>query len=186
MNVIIGIDPSLTGTGIASDEGLHTITSKPGDTTLTGRSARLTTIVHELDNIVLGVKPWRFERTPNLVVIEAPSLAQKSQAGTLDRNGLWWLIVDRLHTLGIPVVEVTPSTLKKFATGKGNATKPDMRMALYQRAGLDCRDDNQVDAWWLRQLGLHIIEDPDRIPLPLTHTTALAKVNRDLPERIPY
>ena len=186
MNVIIGIDPSLTGTGVATAEGLHTITSKPSDTTLTGRRARLTTIVHELDSIVLGVKPWRFERTPNLIVIEAPSLAQKSQAGTLDRNGLWWLLVDRLHTLGIPVVEVTPSTLKKFATGKGNATKPDMRMALYQRAGLDCRDDNQVDAWWLRQVGLHILEDPDRIPLPLTPTTALAKVTRDLPARIPF
>ena len=83
-------------------------------------------------------------------------------------------------------MDVTPSTLKKFATGRGNATKPDMRMALYQRAGVDCRDDNQVDAWWLRQLGLHIIEDPDRIPLPLTHTTALAKVNRDIPRGIQF
>ena len=179
MNVL-GIDPSLTGTGVATAGGLHTITSKPSDTTLTGRRARLTTIVHELDNIVLGVKPWRFERIPNLIVIEAPSLAQKSQAGTLDRNGLWWLLVDRLHTLGIPVVEVSPSTLKKFATGKGNATKPDMRMALYQRAGLDCRDDNQVDAWWLRQVGLHFTDHPDRIALPQAHTIALAKVHNPL------
>ena len=180
MNVIIGIDPSLTGTGVAATEGLHTITSKPRDTTLTGRRARLTEIRNELDNLVLGVKPWQFEHTPNLVVIEAPSLAQKSQAGTLDRNGLWWLIVDRLHTLGIPVVDVTPSTLKKFATGKGNATKPDMRMALYQRAGLDCRDDNQVDAHFLRQIGLHLLGDPDATPMPKSHLVALDKIRRQL------
>ncbi|MBP9920147.1 MAG: hypothetical protein KBF43_16340 [Dermatophilaceae bacterium] len=176
MNVL-GIDPSLTGTGVAHAEGLLTITSKPDDT-LTGRRNRLGGIVHQLDDVVLGVKPWRFERTPDLVVIEAPSLAQHSQAGTLDRNGLWWLIVDRLLILGIPTVEVAPSTLKKFATGKGNATKADMRMALFQRAGLDVRDDNQVDAWWLRQVGLHLLDDMDAITLPKTHADALAKVAR--------
>ena len=172
MNVIIGIDPSLTGTGVAAAEGLHTITSKPGpNPSLVSRSARLNAIVRAIDDRTMTV---------DLVVIEAPSLAQKSQAGTLDRNGLWWLIVDRLHTKGIAVVEVTPSTLKKFATGKGNATKPDMRMALDQRAGLDCRDDNQVDAWWLRQVGLHLTDHPDRIALPQTHTIALAKVHSPL------
>ena len=176
MNVI-GLDPSLTGTGVAHAEGLLTITSKPDDT-LTGRRNRLRGIVHQLDDVVLGVKPWRFERTPDLVVIEAPSLAQHSQAGTLDRNGLWWLIVDRLLCLGVPVAEVPPSTLKKFATGKGNATKPDMRVALFQRADLDVRDDNQVDAWWLRQVGLHLLDDMDAITLPKTHTDALVKVVR--------
>ena len=174
MNVL-GIDPSLTGTGVAHAEGLLTITSKPDDT-LTGRRNRLGGIVHQLGDVVLGVKPWRFERTPDLVVIEAPSLAQHSQAGTLDRNGLWWLIVDRLLILGIPTVEVAPSTLKKFATGKGNATKPDMRVALYQRAGLDVRDDDQADAWWLRQVGLHLVGDPDALPLPKAHLAVLAGV----------
>ena len=174
MNVIIGIDPSLTGTGVATAEGLHTITSKPSDTTLTGRRARLATIVHELDNIVLGVKPWRFERTPNLIVIEAPSLAQKSQAGTLDRNGLWWLIVNRLHTLGIPVVEVSPSTLKKFATGKGNATKEAMVAAAARRLPhVDTGDQaDRADALWLAAMGADAYGCP-LVDLPITHRAAL-------------
>ena len=58
------------------------------------------------------------------------------------------------------------------------ATKPDMRMALYQRAGLDERDDNRVDAWWLRQVGLHLLGDPDALNLPKTHLAALDKIRR--------
>ena len=34
--------------------------------------------------------------------------------------------------------------------------------------------------------GLHILEDPNRIPLPLTHTTALAKVRHNTQEEAPY
>jgi Holliday junction resolvasome RuvABC endonuclease subunit len=42
------------------------------------------------------------------------------------------------------------ATLKKFATGKGNADKPAMRVAAEQRWGTlgDDVDDNQVDAMW--------------------------------------
>ena len=67
-------------------------------------------------------------------------------------------------------------TLKKFATGNGAAKKPDLRMALYRRAGVDVADDNQVDAWWLRQAGLQHLGDPDAVPLPQTHLSALDKV----------
>lgn len=76
-----------------------------------------------------------------------------------------------------------PTSLKKFATGKGNATKADMRMALFQRAGIDCRDDNQVDAWWLHQIGLHISSSLPRLVLPQTHTVALDKINIPLEVR---
>lgn len=167
--IIIGIDPSLTGTGIASHDSLVTITSKPQGTALEARWLRLASLTDRIDQVATGA---------DLVVIEAPSLGQARQGGTLDRNGLWWMLIDRLLTRAIAptVVEVSPATLKKFATGKGNATKPDMRMALFQRADIDCRDDNQVDAWWLRQLGLHLIAGPDRVDLPKTHLAALDKV----------
>ena len=176
MKIIIGIDPSLTATGIAHPEGVHTIASEPIGTTLTARHRRLRQILADLDNVVLGVKPFRFERKPDLVIVEAPSLGQGRQGGTLDRNGLWWLIVDRLHTLDIPVADVTPAQLKKFACGKGSGiSKADMRMALYQRIGVDLRDDNQVDAWWLRAIGCHHLGEPI-VDLPKTHLAALDKV----------
>jgi hypothetical protein len=53
-----------------------------------------------------------------------------------------------------------------------------MRMAFYKRAGIDNPDDNQVDAWWLRQIGMHLVGHHDRIDLPATHLAGLAKVNR--------
>jgi Holliday junction resolvasome RuvABC endonuclease subunit len=76
----------------------------------------------------------------------------------------------------VPFAVVTAASLKKFATGSGNAAKADMRMELYKRTGLDLRDDNEVDAWWLREIGLHLNGHPDRITLPATHLAALTKV----------
>ena len=181
MNRIYGIDPSLTGTGLATDEGTLTLASRPEDDSVAGRAHRINDLVGRILAHIPDV-----DHGGCLVVIEGPAYAQQAQSGVHLRAGLWWLLAVRLTQHGHVVVEVSPTTLKKFATGRGNATKPDMRMALFQRAGVDCRDDNQVDAWWLRQLGLHIIEDPDRIPLPLTHTTALAKVNRDIPRGIQF
>lgn len=173
MNVI-GIDPSLTGTGIAYHNHTTTVKTKPTAGDLTSRNTRLNTILAALDNAVLGIKPWDFEGNTDLVVLETPALT-KANAGTTMLNGLFWRIVADLHTLEIPVTEATPTTLKKFATGKGNATKPDMRMALYQRAGIDLKDDNQVDAWWLAELGRHLL-GIGTLELPRTHTVALEKV----------
>lgn len=48
--------------------------------------------------------------------------------------------------------------------------------ALYKRSGIDVPDDNQVDATWLRQMGLAHLGDPDAVPLPQTHLSALDKV----------
>lgn len=79
-----------------------------------------------------------------------------------------------LDARGHQLIEVSPSALKKFATGKGNAAKADMRMALYQRAGLDVPDNDQVDAWWLRQWGLHLTSNPAAVTLPKTHLAAMA------------
>lgn len=166
--MIVGIDPSLTGTGIAFGNRLMTVGSKPAGTSLTARRERLTDLCRRIVETA----------GPGTVIIEAPSLGQARQGGTLDRNGLWWLLVDELMGRGAVVVEVPPATLKKFATGRGNAPKGDMRMALFKRAGIDCGDDNQVDAWWLRQIGLHLTDDPDRLRLPQPQLAALDKIDR--------
>lgn len=166
---VIGIDPSLTATGVAdADGGLHTIASKPDDGTVADRARRIATITAHL-------RPHRLTDA-HLVVIEGPAFSRQGQAGVHLRAGLWWRIVGLLHSAGVPVAEVSPSALKKYATGKGNADKSDMRMALYKRAGLDVSSDDEVDAWWLRQMGLAHLGDPDAVPLPQTHLSALDKV----------
>lgn len=166
---VVGVDPSLTATGIAdADGGLHTIASKPDDGTVADRARRIATITAHL-------RPHRLTDA-HLVVIEGPAFSRQGQAGVHLRAGLWWRIVGLLHSAGVPVAEVSPSALKKYATGKGNADKSDMRMALYKRAGLDVSSDDEVDAWWLRQMGLAHLGDPDAVPLPQTHLSVLHKV----------
>lgn len=164
---VVGLDPSLTGLGLATPEGTFTITSKPA-TDVTGRAERLVTMLDKVAGLI--------GEEVSLVVIEGPAYSRQLGAGHHLSAGLWWLLAADLTYRGHQVIEVPPTTLKKFATGKGNATKADLRMALYQRTGDDVTDDNQVDALWLRQVGLHLTCDPTLIPLPEAQREALAKL----------
>jgi Holliday junction resolvasome RuvABC endonuclease subunit len=158
MSDVVGLDPSLTGTGVAVGLALtSTITTKPTDPAIVARLARLRHIVAA----VLRVVP-----AGALVVIEGPSFGREQPGLAHLRAGLWWTLVNDLAASGCTVLEVPPKTLKKFATGSGTASKSDMRMALFKRLGVDNPDDNQVDAIWLREAGLHLVGDPDAIALP--------------------
>lgn len=155
---IIGIDPSLAATGIAGFSGeLATIIDKVGD-------GRLNTLYFAV---------MAYADTADLAVLEDLPVNAMSAGATGMAQGVVRLAL--IHS-GVPYVLVSPATLKKFATGRGNATKGDMRMALYQRFDLDLRDDNQVDARWLQEAGLarYDIGVPR---LPKSHIEALNKVD---------
>ncbi|WP_326637330.1 hypothetical protein OG884_26690 [Streptosporangium sp. NBC_01755] len=161
---VIGLDLSLAATGIARPDG-HTERVTCGDLLGTDRLAWICSAVmgHARDSV-------------DLVVVEGPSYGNMSGAGHHEAAGLWWLIAYTLDGADIPYAIAPPATLKKYATGRGNATKPDMRMALFQRTGLDIRDDNQADAWWLRAAGLHHLGHPI-VDLPAAQQAALDKVS---------
>lgn len=169
--VVVGLDLSLTATGYAGPDGTKVIksTGHKGDT-LSQRSARLIVL---RTNIAAAVEAHQ----PDLVLIEAPSLGQGRQGGTHDRSGLWWLVVSFLLSLGVEVIEVPPATLKKYVTGKGNAQKPDVRMEIFKRFGVDIRDDNEADAFALRALGLHLLDHP-LVQMPVAHLTTIEKLPR--------
>jgi len=97
------------------------------------------------------------------------------QTGEHQRAGLWWYLVTTLDMQGHHIIEVPPATLKRYATGRGNATKADMRMAPYRRTGIDQPDDNLVDAAWLRHLGLDLLGAPE-VRMPEAHRAALGKL----------
>ena len=153
-----GVDPSLTGTGIARADGSSfTVRSK-----LTGDLRLLD--IHEAMHSNLGGL--------SLVCIEdLPSHATGAGLTGL-ASGVVRLA---LLSMSVPYVAVTPASLKTYATGRGNATKADMRMELFRRTELDVRDDNQVDAIWLRHLALDLLGEPE-LRLPQTHRRALDKV----------
>jgi Holliday junction resolvasome RuvABC endonuclease subunit len=78
---------------------------------------------------------------------------------------------------GIDFAVPTVGAVKKFATGKGNAPKPTLRVELVRRSkgAIDIVDDNQVDAWWLHEMGLHALGG-GTFELPALRLEALAKI----------
>ncbi|MBQ1061313.1 hypothetical protein [Micromonospora sp. C41] len=153
---VVGLDLSMTGTGIAWCDGT-TYTVKPrqdGD-------ARLSEIRSEVARAVDG-------RRLDLVVIEDLPINAKGAGITGMVHGVvrTWLR-DQL----VPYALVVPSSLKKYATGNGNANKTDMALAAYKHAAREFRDDNQCDAWWLREMGL------DQLGLPVAKLPAAQRAS---------
>lgn len=164
---IAGIDPSLTATGVATPDGeLHTVKSKPSGDSIEARLWRLNLIGVGIAALVDGA---------DVVVIEGPAFS-RANAGTHIGAGLWWRIVGGLHARGVRVVEVGPSQLKKFATGRGNADKAAMQLAIQKRTGMEVLDNNQADAFWLRQAGLHALGGEGAIDLPQAQLAVLKGV----------
>lgn len=161
---VVGLDLSLNGTGITWPDGRMECV-KVGDRR---GSPRLAHIRQEIlaGGVVLAA---------DLVVVEGPSYGSMSGAGHHESAGLWWHITHSLWARSVPVAVLPPATLKKYATGNGSADKPDMRMALFKRTGIDEKDNNKVDAAWLRMAGLDHLGHPV-VELPQLHRGALAKV----------
>ena len=165
---VVGLDLSLTATGIAhtypGGSIVETITSTGlrGDTTF-DRACRLGYLTNKiLDN--LG--------DARLIVIEGPAYS-RANPGMHDRSGLWWLVVDAIYNRGYELAVVTPTSRAKYATGKGNAGKDQVLLAVARRyPDVEVTNNNEADALVLAAMGArrlgHPIDD-----LPKTHLAAL-------------
>jgi crossover junction endodeoxyribonuclease RuvC len=151
---IVGLDLSLTSSGLAEwhdgtwEHSTHGTKGKAG-ATLAQRSARLDHTAGTIVAYTLGGG-----MVPDVVLVEAHSFA--AQGGQQhDRSGLWWLVVRDLVRAGLQVIEVAPTSLKKFATGKGNASKDQMLLTVSRRhPDLDFTTNDEADAIALVDLAL--------------------------------
>lgn len=169
---ICGLDLSLAKTGVAHLESqvdnewtltTSKITSPPHD------QKDLRALRDRMDHIraacVYEVK------YAQLVVLEGPSLSSKGSAAK-DLAGLWHLVYDRL-CVDYRVLVVPPSSLKKWATGKGNVGKPQVAVGLHRTLpqdvfGVDFAavDDNEADAAGLSAIGAQALGLPVPIDYP--------------------
>lgn len=138
----IGIDPS-TKTGIVildkNGEVMHKeeITSnKKGD-------------LDRFDDIAQQVKS--LVKKTDKVTIEGFSYGSRGR-GVSTQYGIGWILRYVLYYAGVDFVEVPPTTLKKFATGKGNTKKENMIIPIYKRYGFEDESDNIRDAYVLAQI----------------------------------
>jgi Holliday junction resolvasome RuvABC endonuclease subunit len=137
---IVGLDLSLSATGVASD-AVAVYSSK-----LRG-PARLAA----MRDAILRV----CDKPDTVVVVEGYAMGTGRQAGSYAIGELGGVVRLALHEAGVPYVEVPPAALKKFATSKGNANKIAMATAAAKHGYDGPDDDNAIDAWWLRNLGAY-------------------------------
>lgn len=172
-----GIDASLTNTGIAvydtvSEEyDIVSVSSSSSGNLLTERGNRLEKIANRvLDFIGTDVE---------LVAIEGPAFS--SNTGKVwDRAGLWWYIVKLLIRSGVEVIEIPPTTRAKYATGKGNAGKDEVLLAVsrsYPEA--DIKNNDEADAVIMCAIAARLKDSPVEDSLPKSKLDAMSKLTKD-------
>lgn len=153
MQNIVGIDPSLTGTGVcvysttqATEPWTTVIGSKPANF-LQDRFNRYAVMCQKILQIIR-------EAAPVCILIEGYSFGS-NKAGHHDIVEYGALLRETVlnHRGDAEVLEVPPATLKKFATGKGNADKVAMATALVKRYGVTYGTSDEYDAYALCRLG---------------------------------
>lgn len=147
--LVAGIDPSLTNTAVVvGSTGVHdvrTFSSEPRGTHVEARMARCERLVNEIVDFVR-------DNAVEVVCIEGYSYGSNMPGhhAIVEYGGL-------LRYRLVPhcaIYEVAPSTLKKFATGKGNGSKVPMISAITKRYGVEFRSDDEYDAFALFRLAL--------------------------------
>ncbi|MFJ4469500.1 hypothetical protein ACIP2X_18680 [Streptomyces sp. NPDC089424] len=118
---VVGVDTSLTATGLASSEGWCRVIgyvdkTKKNPISKLPRVERLAHMNVLLDAVLAAVG------TPDLAVIEGAALS-KAAGGAHERGWLWWRVYERLLDAGIPVGVVSTNQRIHYATGKGTGSK---------------------------------------------------------------
>lgn len=173
--VVIGLDPSLTGTGIASSNGWcdvigykRTRAKDPGITQLphAQRMAAMRTLIKDVTTAI---------GNPALVVIELPA-PSRSGGGAHERGWFWWQLYNHLDYRETLVGLLTPNQRALYATGKGNAPKNLVVDSIARRfpAWTTEGNDNAADAVALMAAGRDWLGWPIT-DMPKTHRAALDK-----------
>lgn len=167
---VVGLDLSLTATGLASSDGWCALLGEAKVTTLALVERTLA-----IDRLAMEILKLTGE--PDLAVVEAPAFS-KSHGGSSERAALRHVVVRSLHHRGVPVVEVKPNVVKLYMTGKGSAGKGDMLEAVIRRLPHYATqgDDNLADAVALAAMGMDHLGVP-MVKVPEQHRRALASVD---------
>jgi len=107
----------------------------------------------------------------DLVVIEGYSFGSQGRS-VYQIAELGGVVRYHIYTWALPLVEVAPGTLKRFATGKGNSNKDAMIAAAIRRFGFEGSDNNASDAFLLWCLARAAYGEPVA-PVPLVNAAAV-------------
>ncbi|MGD9989397.1 hypothetical protein [Pseudonocardia sp.] len=159
---VLGLDPSLTGFGVARytetqriDTWVKGTDSLPKDAPILASSARIEVLYR-----------WLFRSEANLVnantvlaIVEEPLKATHGGAGLgkpIERHWLFGRIIDGFRLRDIPVAVINPTWVKMYIAGHGRADKGTVKRAVaasWPGQGLGRIGDNEADAVTLAAMG---------------------------------
>lgn len=177
--IVIGLDPSLTATGLAAldtrEDGpfweVGTIKSAPPKIPAEYSSLKRMQLIAR--QVELRIVELTGGENLDLAVIEAPAFS-KNIGMSHERAGLWWKLFEVLTDQGCTVLVVKPNVRAKYATGKGNAGKDEVMLAVSRRY-TDCEitNNNEADAVVLAAMGARYRGEPVESQLAQSHQAAM-------------
>ena len=189
---VIGLDLSITGTGIAGCSGQAVWFTKVGSPTPKVKPVDAWRDVYRRKEVVAGllfnaVEEHLQGNPVDLWVIEQPAMNQKQAAHML--YAIFWEVYGTLQHWQAKVALVPATTLKAYALGyadkkrkKGDPPAPPKdKEAMLQAATrsfpqLTANYDNNVaDALWLMAMGAQHLGEPV-VKVPAGHLVAMGKV----------
>lgn len=184
MAIAVGIDPSLTSTGVAV-----LVDGRPAHYGRYGRDGHNGASYHSRNNRIRQLRTEVYKAatvagTPDLIVIEEHPYAVRISASEFDRSALWHMIFEAFDARGIPSVVVGNTTGKAWVTGAGNASKADVIAAVDEwfAGQLDTplaawrkkdNPDDVADALGYATIGAYKLGDPIPFEPKDRHRTAL-------------
>lgn len=172
---VLGLDPSITSYGWA----LVKVDADGNRTVGAGRirtksSEPLSTRARRISDTLADLVETH---QPDLVAREGIVTGGKRSAASVVAQGVY--LLSHLACAGRPMVEISPSVVKRCATGKGKAEKEEMISAAVRWLGVDHLNPDEADAVWLAVAGT-IILGRDVIDLPPAHRIGLSAMLDDI------
>ena len=152
-NLFVGIDPSLTETGlIILGEDAKIIHQELISTASNQEiESRLLKIKNCISSLLVNEKLEKFF----YVSIEGLSFMSKGQAVT-QLAGLHYLLRIFLYEREKDIIfdVIAPTALKKFVSGKGNVKKELILLHVFKKWGIEFENSNLADAYGLARMAL--------------------------------
>jgi Holliday junction resolvasome RuvABC endonuclease subunit len=160
--ITIGVDPSLTSTGVVvlnsdgavrSKHRIEVVADQPwgkkAPQTVTQRMWRIDAIRKAFSGVLYQIDHTGARYT---VAFESYSFGSKGNSGVSlgELGGL--LRMEAMNNGAVRLLEVPPTSAMKFVTGSGKMGKGFMMRGVFKRWGFEAETDNEADAFAVAQV----------------------------------
>lgn len=157
---VAGIDPSLGSAAVAIGKSIDEVKlavfkAGPPDMQVLPRICRW-------DSHAQSIATYAYKLKPELILLEGYSFGSKGRA-TLDLAEFGGLLRHKLmfdsHLPNCRLIEVSPSSLKKYITGNGNAKKPQVTAVIARDYKVIYDTDDEYDAYALWLMARAVLDE---------------------------